>query len=259
MSQHSTGFTFMFATGICVVCGALVASAAVQLKDRQTENKILDQQKQVLEVSGLVESAKSVKPAEAKQLFADNIEAHVIDLKTGKLVDGVDAVSFDQQKAKKDPAVSTEAPPNSAKVKRLPNQAKVYHLMKDGKVSAVVLPIEGYGLWSTLYGFLALDADTKTIRGITFYEHGETPGLGGEVDNALWKAKWPGRKAFDDAWKPAIEVKKGAHGPPEKDPYAIDALSGATITSNGVTNLVHFWLGEDGFGPYLADFRKTHK
>ncbi len=259
MSQHSTGFTFMFATGICVVCGALVASAAVSLKKRQTDNKILDKQKQVLAVTGLVESASAVKPTEAKKLFADNIKAHIVDLKTGKLVDGVDAVSFDQQKAKKDPAVSQEAPDNPAKVKRLPNQAKIYHLMKDGKVASVVLPIEGYGLWSTLYGFIALEADLKTVRGITFYEHKETPGLGGEVDNALWKAKWPGRKAFDDQWNIAIKVEKGAHGPPDQDPYGIDALSGATITSNGVTNLVHFWLGDHGFGPYLADFRKTQK
>jgi len=249
----------MFAAGICVVCGALVASAAVQLKDRQTENKILDKQKQVLEVSGIVESASTVNPAETKQLFGDNVEAHIIDLKTGTFVEGVDAVSFDQQKAKKDPAVSSEAPANGAKVKRLPNQAKIYHIMKGDKVDSVVIPIEGYGLWSTLYGFLALDADTKTVRGITFYEHAETPGLGGEVDNPLWKAKWPGRIAFDAQWKPVIAVEKGAHGPPDKDPHGIDALSGATITSNGVTNLVQFWLGEHGFGPYLANFRQQHK
>ena len=101
------------------------------------------------------------------------------------VVDGVDAVSFDQQKAKKDLERSTEAPANSAKVKRLPNQAKVYHIMKGDKVESVVIPIEGYGLWSTLYGFLALDADTKTVRGITFYEHGETPGLGGEEGDVV--------------------------------------------------------------------------
>ena len=82
-----------------------------------------------------------------------------------------------------------------------------------GDLEMVMVPIEGNGLWSTLYGFLALDADTRTVVGITFYEHKETPGLGGEVDNPRWKALWPGRKAFlDEGYAPKIEVIKGAAG-----------------------------------------------
>jgi Na+-transporting NADH:ubiquinone oxidoreductase subunit C len=115
----------------------------------------------------------------------------------------------------------------------------------------VVLPVQGYGLWSTLYGFLALEADLRTIRGITFYEHGETPGLGGEVDNPRWKSRWVGRLALDDQGEPKIEVIKGPAGPPQEDPYRVDGLSGATLTARGVTNLVHFWLSSDIFGTYL--------
>ena len=138
----------------------------------------------------------------------------------------------------------------------MPDHALVY-LIKDGEqVTGVVVPIEGYGLWSTLYGYLALDADARTVRGITFYRHGETPGLGGEVDNPLWKADWVGRLAYNDKWQPALRVKKGIAGPPDTDPYEVDGLSGATITSNGVTSMVDFWLGRSGFGPYLAQFRK---
>ena len=95
---------------------------------------------------------------------------------------------------------------------RLPNKAVVYQRVDDGDVLAIILPVEGKGLWSTLYGFIALAPDTRTIEGITFYEHGETPGLGGEVDNPSWKALWPGRKAFDEDWEPAIEVIKGLPG-----------------------------------------------
>ena len=116
----------------------------------------------------------------------------------------------------------------------------------------VVLPVEGKGLWSTLYGFVALKPDIKTIAGITFYEHGEKPGLGGEVDNPSWKAKWPGKRAFDDNWTPKIMVVKGQ----AKDEYGVDGLSGATITSRGVGNLLQFWLGADGFGTYLKNFRE---
>jgi len=101
-----------------------------------------------------------------------------------------------------------------------------------------------------------MDKDTTTIRGLTFYAHGETPGLGGEVDNPRWKALWPGRKAFDENWKPDIRVIKGQAGSPETDPHHVDGLSGATLTSRGVTNLLLFWLGDQGFGPYLQQFRQ---
>lgn len=251
MAQHSTGYTIGFAALVCVVCGIGVASAAVALADRQAENKKLDQQKQVLSVAGLIGEGEKLTPDEIKKRFADNIKVEVVDLKTGGPAQGIDALSFDQRKAQKDPATSREAPANNAKVLRLPNNALVYKVVKAGKVDTVILPIEGYGLWSTLYGFLAMSDDANTIKGITFYQHGETPGLGGEVDNPKWKSLWPGRKAYDAQGVPQISVIKGKAGPAKDDPYKVDGLSGATITSNGVSNLVKFWLGADGFGPYL--------
>jgi Na+-transporting NADH:ubiquinone oxidoreductase subunit C len=178
-----------------------------------------------------------------------------VTLDSGEYNESVDVATYDQLKASKDPAMSAAAPANPAKVLRVPNDALVYHVMKDGEIDLIILPIEGKGLWSTLYGFLALEKDTTTIRGITFYQHAETPGLGGEVDNTRWKALWPGRKAFDKDWNPAITVIKGQAGPPEQDPYKVDGLSGATITARGVGNLVQFWLGQEGFGPYLTKFR----
>ena len=124
-----------------------------------------------------------------------------------------------------------------------------------GDLEMIVLPIEGLGLWGTLYGFLALDADTTTVRGITYYQHKETPGLGGEVDNPSWKDKWPGRKAFDDDGEVSLAVIKGPARTAEHDPHRVDGLAGATITSNGVTNMLEFWLGENGFEPYLNRIR----
>ena len=115
----------------------------------------------------------------------------------------------------------------------------------------MILPVEGLGLWSTLYGFLAVDADLETIRGLTFYEHAETPGLGGEVDNPRWKSLWPGRRTTVDG-EPRIEVIRGRAGPPGEDPYRVDGLSGAAITGRGVTNLLRFWLSDEGFRPYLT-------
>ena len=102
---------------------------------------------------------------------------------------------------------------------------------------------------------MALEGDLRTIRGLTFYEHKETPGLGGEVDNPRWKALWNGRLAFDDALAPVIQVVKGPAGSVADAPHSVDGLSGATITSRGVTTLLQFWLGPEGFGPYLTRLR----
>lgn len=257
MARDSTGYTVGFAVAVCVICGIGVAGAAVALGPRQAENKVLDQQKQVLYVAGLLKPGQEVTADEVTALFEKNIRPEVIDLKTGNPAKGVEAKGFDQRRAQKDPATSTAAPDNAAKVFRLPNNALVYHVLKDGKTDTLIIPIEGYGLWSVLYGYIALDDDTTTVKGITFYAHAETPGLGGEVDNPKWKALWPGRKVYDDKGQPALSVIKGRAGDPKTDPHHVDGLSGATITSNGVTNLVKFWFGKDGYGPFLSNFRKS--
>jgi len=255
MQRDSVGYVFAFAGAVCIVCALLVAGSAVSLKPRQEANALLDRQKKVLTVAGLIREDQSVGAEEAATLFDENIRPVVVDLDTGAVQEGMDPADFDQRKAAKDPERSERAPPNPAKVLRVPDRALVYQVMERGQVRSIILPIEGKGLWSTLYGYIALGTDTNTIQGITFYEHGETPGLGGEVDNPRWKALWKGRKAFDERWRPVIAVKKGTAGPPAEDPHQVDGLSGATITSRGVGHLVRFWLGEEGFGPYLEEFR----
>jgi Na+-transporting NADH:ubiquinone oxidoreductase subunit C len=253
--QHSTGYIVGFAVAVCLVCALLVATSAVGLKDRQDANKLLDRQTKVLVVAGLMEDGADLSRDEITSLFDTAIQQKLIDLKTGEPNDGIDIATFDQRAAAKDPATSIAAPENNSKVRRLPNNALVFDVVEDGELKALILPVEGYGLWGTLYGYIALAPDARTIVGITFYEHKETPGLGGEVDNARWKALWPGRLAFNDRGDVSIAVKKGTAGPPADDPYNVDGLSGATITSRGVTALLRFWLGENGFGPYLTSYR----
>lgn len=253
--QHNTTYTLLFAVAVCGVCSVFVSGAAVSLKDRQVANALLDKQKKVLGVTGLLKAGEVPSPEQVADIFKTSIRAKLIDLKSGDYTEG-DAETFDQLKASKDPEQSIEAPTNSAKVARLPNKALVYQVVDGDAVKMVVLPVEGKGLWSTLYGFLALDKDVNTIKGLTFYQHGETPGLGGEVDNPKWKGLWPGRKAFGDDGKPKIAVIKGQAGPVAEDPYRVDGLSGATITARGVSDLVRFWLGDHGFGPYLKQFKE---
>ena len=250
--QYSNGYIFGFAALICVVCGIVVAGSAVSLKEKQDENAVLDRQTKVLAVVGLIEEDKAT-PEKVKELFSKRIKPLVVELKSGKVATDIDAATFDQGKEAKDPAVSFDAPAgNKAKVQRLPKHGLVYQVVSEsGAVERLVLPVEGKGLWSTLYGYLAVESDGDTIAGLTFYQHGETPGLGGEIDNPRWKALWPGRKIHNAKGAVSIAVTKGAAGSKDEAPNKVDGLSGATLTSNGVTYLLQFWTGEDGFGPYL--------
>lgn len=250
----STRYTVLFAMAVSVVCALFVATAAVGLRDRQEINARLYKQKNVLLAAGLLEPGASASRDEVLAIFERRIRVRVVDLKTGRLVPEAefDAKNYDQRKARNDPAQSRPAPANDAQVARVPNRGTVYLVSApDGTIEQLVLPIEGMGMWGTVYGFLALDRDGNTVRGLTFYEQKETPGLGGEISNPKWQALWVGRKVYDAKWTPQLAVIKGQAGPPEKDPHRVDGLSGATITSNGITRVVRFWLSADGYAPYL--------
>jgi len=253
--QGSIGYNLAFAAAVCLVCAVVVSSSAVALGDRQDRNASRYKQQNVLLAAGLATDDESLSDDEVAVRFAP-ITQVVVDLASGAVVDDVDPVGFDQRAVATDPTRSRVAPENLARVVRLPNAALVYEVRDaSDSLEMVILPVEGLGLWGTLYGFVALEGDLRTIRGLTFYEHKETPGLGGEVDNPRWKGLWAGRLAFDETLTPVITVVKGRAGSVADDPYAVDGLSGATLTSRGVTNLLRFWLGPEGFGPYLTRLR----
>lgn len=254
--RHSVLYTLGFSALLCVLCAIMVSTSAVTLKEEQEVNKALDRKTNVLQAAGIVAPGEKVEAAEIERLF-ESIEPVFVELATGQEVEGGDPDTYDQQKAKKDPATSRKAPENPSRISRLPERALIYKVLDaSGDLDTVIVPIEGYGLWGTLYGYLALEADADTVVGITFYDHKETPGLGGEVDNPRWKQLWPGREIYDESGDPALEVIKGSAGPPDENPHKVDGLSGATITSRGVTNMIDFWLGPDGFGPYLKSLRQ---
>ena len=256
MQQSSVQYIVGFAAAVCVVCAVAVSVSAVALKDRQDANKLLDQQKNVLAVSGLVESTAGLSSEDVGRIFSESIRSRVIDLQTGEYVDNIDPATFDQRKASKDPEQSHPAPANPSKIARVPDHAMVYEVVENDEMKTLIIPISGMGLWSTLYGYIALSgADTNTVEGITYYDQKETAGLGGEVENPRWKALWPGRKVFNASWQPVLKVRKGRAGSPDADPYQVDGLSGATLTSNGVTNMLRFWMGDEGFGPFLSNLR----
>ena len=254
----STGYTVLFATAVSVVCALLVASAAVGLRERQQVNAQLYKQKNVLLAASLAQPGQDLSSAEVLAIFERRIRVRGVDLQSGRLLpeDGFDAKGYDQRRARNDPAQSRPAPHNDAQIARVPKVGTVYQVAAaDGAIEQIVLPVEGMGMWGTMYGFMAFDRDGNTVRGLTFYEQKETPGLGGEISNPKWQALWVGRKAYDANWAPQLTVIKGRAGPPAQDPHRVDGMSGATITSIGVARTVRFWLSEPGYGPYLKTLR----
>jgi Na+-transporting NADH:ubiquinone oxidoreductase subunit C len=255
---NSTRYTIVFATVVCVVCALLISVTAVSLQPRQKANARLYMEKNVLVAAGLVRPGEDVSRAQVEQFFDTRIKARLVDIATGELVpEGeIDARNYDQRGARNDPAASRVAPENNAGIRRLPDRGVVYFVMKDDKVEQVVIGVEGLGMWGTVYGFLSLAPDANTVRGLTYYEHRETPGLGGEISNPSWLALWQGRKGYDEQGQAKIAVIKGQAGPPEQDPLHVDGLSGATVTSNAITRLMQFWLSDDGYGRFLKRFRE---
>jgi Na+-transporting NADH:ubiquinone oxidoreductase subunit C len=262
MPRDSVAHTFKVALLLCVVCSVLVSGAAVSLRDRQQTNKEHQRKSNILAAAGLAEEAQN-EGVEAA--FARRITERVIELETGEFEADVDPATFDQRRAARDPDSSepVAAEDDLARVRRREQYSLVY-LVKDddGRATRIVLPIRGYGLWSTLWGFVALD--TEAIRegsehievcGLTYYEHGETPGLGGEVDNPRWKDKWrQGKRVYDEDWNVLLRVAKGSVDPNDaRADYKVDGLSGATLTANGVTNMIAYWFGEHGFQPFLQN------
>ncbi|RMF14724.1 MAG: Na(+)-translocating NADH-quinone reductase subunit C [Candidatus Dadabacteria bacterium] len=253
-SNDTVGKTIIVAASVAIVCSVLVSSAAVLLKPYQEKNKALDLQKNVLEAAGLLHDDTDVATAFSK------IERRVIDLDTGAYTTAVDPDTYDQRRAEKDPNLSDKLPREAdiAGIGRREHYAQIYIVRTpDGAIDKVILPIRGYGLWSTLRGFLCVEADGNTICGLTYYEHAETPGLGGEVDNPRWKALWHGKKIYDDNGAVALDVIKGrvdASAPGAE--HKVDGLSGATLTSNGVEHMMHFWLGDQGYHPFLRKLQQ---
>lgn len=252
MPKDSTTNILFVAITLCLVCSVIVSTAAVKLKPAQERNKLLDQKVNILKVSGLWEEGQDID-----ELFS-SIESKIVDLDTGEFTDAIDREAFDQRKSAKisSQSIALSGDIDIANINRRSNYAKIYLVKDNNLISRVVFPVHGYGLWSTLYGYVTLENDLNTIYALRFYDHRETPGLGGEVDNAKWQSSWKGKKVFDESGDIAFQVMKGNVVAGNKsEAYQVDGLSGATLTSNGVTNMIRFWLGEYGFEKFIENIK----
>lgn len=248
-SNNTIKKILIVAFALCIVCSIIVSTAAVALRPLQQANQEADRKTNILRVANLYEPGRPID----EQFEA--ITPRVVDLNTGEYTDEFDPETFDSFEAARDPATgrTLSGDRDIAGLSRQELYSTVYLVGDPEDPEQIILPIRGQGLWGQMRGFFAVEGDGNTIVGITYYEHSETPGLGGEVENPRWQAQWEGKKVFADAEDavPDIRLVKGG----ARDETQIDALSGATLTSNGVTNMLQFWLSAEGFGEYLARFR----
>ncbi|QEY24325.1 Na(+)-translocating NADH-quinone reductase subunit C [Neisseria animalis] len=247
-NKDSFGGTLAVVIAVSLVCSVVVAGSAVGLKPIQNEQKARDKQSYILSVAGLLAAGTDIP-----KVYAERIEPRTVDLATGEYVEA--PAGFDARAAAKKPEESININPEDdfAGLKTRAKLAEVY-LVKDesGKVNQIVLPMHGNGLWSVMYGFVSVRPDGNTINGITYYEQGETPGLGGEIANPLWQQKFVGKKLYNEQGNVAIRVGKGAGTDTE---HGVDGLSGATLTTKGVQGSFNYWFGENGYKPYLAKLK----
>jgi Na+-transporting NADH:ubiquinone oxidoreductase subunit C len=236
-SRDSIRNTLIIAVSLSLVCSILVASTAVLLKPIQQRNEEEFRQRIILEVAGILQPGADI----ASQF--ETIETRIVDMDSGDYLD-------EQATSEEDRTVAIPDEIDVANIQQRLAHSRVYLVREDGAVQQIILPVHGAGLWSTMYGYLSIATDGHTVNGLRFYSHAETPGLGDQIDDPAWLAQWPGKQLYDESGAVRIEVVRGAAQDPDSD-YEIDGLSGATLTGRGVSQLVRYWTGPHGFGPYL--------
>jgi len=234
------------AGAVCLACSLMVSTAAVLLRPRQTANRERERGAKILALLGGVPGIADLLAT----IDLRDLDARVVDLDTGDFATAIDPATYDQRAAATDPTRSTALPEghDPAGLGRRERFATVYLVRRHGEVALVVLPIRGNGFQSMLYGYVALDGRADRIEALTFYEQGETPGLGGEVASPEWLAQWHGLPVRDASGRVRVRVAEGE----AETEYEVDGISGATWTGKGVTSLLRFWLGPGGFGPFLT-------
>ena len=238
---------------ICLVCSLVVSFAAVNLRDLQKENATNNQSIKILQAAKIYDSSIDVKIQFSK------LEMKYVDFNSGKILDSYENFvieDYDQLKSTRNPNLSTSlnASEDIAIIKNRENVGKFFIVRnEDSSIDKLILPIRGYGLWGTLYGYMAIEEDFNTVAGLEFYDHKETPGLGAEVDNPKWKAMWPGKKIYENDEVKLAVMKGKVETDDANIDYKVDGLSGATLTSRGVTNMISYWFGESGYAKLFKE------
>jgi Na+-transporting NADH:ubiquinone oxidoreductase subunit C len=241
-----------------LVCSSLVSAAVVMLRPIQLNNQLLEQSRNIMQLTGLITPGEGLDDEGTLSLYK-SLDTRIFNIDEARFDETIDPVTFNQRRAVADPDLGTRIPAemDRASLGRRSRFAPVYMVWEEGELERIILPIHGNGMWSMLYGYIALESDLNTIAGMTFYEQNETPGLGDQITHGHWLEQWQGKLIYDDRGAPWFSVSEGKVQPgTESAKYQVDALTGATVTGNAVTDLVHYWFGAHGYQAFLDFLRE---
>lgn len=236
-----------------LVCSSLVSAAVVVLRPIQLNNQLLDRSRNIMALTGLLPAGEMPEDAEMLDLFR-SLDARIVNIDEGRFDDSIDVNTFDMRRAVNDPELGTSIPAGQdlASLGRRSRYAPVYMVWDEDALDRVIMPVQGAGMWSMLYGYIALEPDFTTVAGMTFYEQNETPGLGDQITHGHWLEQWPGKQVYDDTGEPQFRVNEGVvEAGSVHAPFQVDGLTGATVTGNAVTGLVRYWFGDHGYKGFL--------
>ena len=257
MNTEKPQVAFLIVIVVALVCSVLVSVAAVGLRPIQERNALIERSRHIVELSGLAEPGQRLSGEEILAAI-EQMDVRVIDIDSGRFEDSIDPEEFDPRAAVRNQETSVQIPPEQdfAQLGRRSRYEIVYLVWEADEIKRVILPIVGEGMWSTLYGYIALENDLNTIGAATFYEQAETAGLGDRITDPDWLATWQGRALFGSGGRFQFRV---APGPVDPDSaaaaYEVDAISGASVTGTSVTQLVQYWFGPNGYEPFLENLR----
>jgi Na+-transporting NADH:ubiquinone oxidoreductase subunit C len=241
-----------------LVCSGLVSAAVVVLRPIQLNNQMLDRSRNIMQLTGLLPADREIEDDNMLELYK-SLDLRIIDIDAASYDEEIDPNTFSERQALADPDRSIAIPSNQdqAKLGRRSRFAPLYMVWNKDKLDRVILPVRGSGMWSMLYGYIALEPDLNTISGMTFYEQNETPGLGDQITHAHWLEQWKGRQIYDYEGNPRFRINEGTVEPDSATAeFEVDALTGATVTANSVTSLMHYWFGPHGYQPFLLALRE---
>jgi Na+-transporting NADH:ubiquinone oxidoreductase subunit C len=256
MDNESPLKAILVVTATALVCSVLVTVTAVTLQPIQRAYQDLERIRFIVRISGVAEGVDEMSELEVIGAFQD-LDARIVDLDQGIFDTSFNPDTFDTRNLAADPRFSVAIPAEQdvARLGRRSRLVTVYLVRDDADLQRMILPVYGQGMWSTIYGFLAIESDLNTIADITFYEQGETPGIGDLILRPDWQARWRGRKLYDEQNTLRFNIARGVvRADGLEAVYTVDGLTGATVTTDGVRDLVRYWFGPHGYAMFLSSF-----
>jgi Na+-transporting NADH:ubiquinone oxidoreductase subunit C len=259
MNNDSPVKAFLVILLTALLCSSLVSAAVVILRPIQLNNQMLERSRNIIKLTGLVEKGVVPGDEEMLEMYRD-MDVRIVDVSAAVFNRELDPLTFDPRRAVNDPELGIDIPVDQdlARLGRRSRYATVYMVLgDDGQLNRVILPVHGTGMWSTMYGYVALESDLNTIAAATFYEQNETPGLGDQILRPEWQEQWTGRRIYDELGDPRFAVNHGKVEPGSSTwVYEVDALTGATVTADAVTAMMRYWFGPHGYRNFLDELRE---